>query len=883
MHNALVVEWLPQPPAACALADGVLEQLQAATGRQFDMVVVGLTAAPTAVTPPVCCTDFLACQSLLGMHVLLMLPPLDAARAVQHFLRLCHEGKGPLSTALLRDPQSNAVVTDLLHGVPLRPLVPDVGQLLSPASPAWLNADGSVQPLPSHAALANVPTPRVELQLAGMDFGDILTVRAGIHSSSVRMLLDTGASKNFISAQLAAALDLPVYPDRQNISLVLADGTTAPITGSVSVPVCIGRFRARVQFLVTALNPGFDAVLGYEWLRTHCDLYLTKSLLAFKCGSKVTVHRIPRRAQMGPAHRWSTGSSLVEHGVRPQQLRRTAGAPPPNQAGGSPAGIPLLNAVQLKRVLREKEVHAVCCYLSLADTVAAVRATGDPADPAVAEALVEKLLADFPDVFAPPTGLPPMRNVAHAIPLEPGARPPFRRGFRLSAAEMAELRKQLTDMLMQGIVVPSVSPYGAPVLFVRKKDGSLRMCVDYRALNKVTIRNRFPLPRIDDLLDKIKGATCFTSLDLASGYHQVRLQESDCEKTAFSTPLGHFEFKVLPFGLCNAPSVFAAVMGDIFKDLPFVLLYLDDALILSDSVEQHDRHVRIVLERLRQHSLKVKLSKCEFFRSSLKFLGHIVSARGVQLDPDKVAVVQEWPVPRTATQVRQFLGLTNYFRKFIQGYGSLAKPLTLLTGGKQWQWGPEQQVAFDGLKVALTSAPTLASPDMARPFTVITDASDIGIGAVLMQNEHPCAYMSKAFTDSEKNWTVTDRELFAVITALREWRCYLIDKPFLVVTDHNPLTYFSTKRDLSPRQIRWAELLANYSFEWEYRPGRSNVADPLSRNPAFLAYCLAAVQTRRQRAAAGRGGAAAAAPRPLPPPPPLPTPLPPHPADHAYR
>ena len=239
--------------------------------------------------------------------------------------------------------------------------------------------------------------------------------------------------------------------------------------------------------------------------------------------------------------------------------------------------------------------------------------------------------------------------------------------YRLSPAENAEVRRQVSDGLRRGIIEPSASPYGTPVLFVRKKDGSLRMCVDYRALNKITVKNKYPLPRIDDLLDQLHGASVFSSLDLQSGYHQIRIKDEDVPKTAFRTPLGHYQFRVLSFGLTNAPATFQAVMNSIFRKHigKFVLVYLDDILIFSKSPQEHAQHLRMVLDILGQHKLYAKMPKCEFNKPELQFLGHIVGRQGIRMDPSKTAVIAEWPLPKDAHELRSFLGLATYLRKCV--------------------------------------------------------------------------------------------------------------------------------------------------------------------------------------------------------------------------
>jgi hypothetical protein len=492
----------------------------------------------------------------------------------------------------------------------------------------------------------------------------------------------------------------------------------------------------------------------------------------------------------------------------------------------------------------------------------------------------------------------------HVIELEPGAKPPFRPIFRYSQAELQEIESRISMLLRAGWIEPTVSPFGAPVLFVPKPDGTLRMCIDYRALNKVTVRNRYPLPRIDQLLDQLTGATVFTSLDLQSGYHLLRIREADVPKTAFRVPCvgpygGSYAYKVLPMGLTNAPATFQNAMNKVFSEHlgRFVCVYLDDILVFSKTRAEHAAHLAIVMKLLRQYRLYCKLSKCAFALQEVKFLGHIVGVHGVQMDPKKVAVVQAWPKPTTVTEMRSFLGLATYFRKFVQGFATLVRPLHHLTkADTAWDWTPACEKAFEGVKYALTHAPVLAMPDFKKPFEVICDASITGVGAVLIQEGRPVAFESRKMIPAEVNYLTTEQELLAVVHALQTWRCFLEGVEFTVVTDHNPLTFFPTQPTLSRRQARWAEYLSRYRFTWEYRPGRTNVADPLSRVPAHkdeAHNCVAHLfamdlrgrgkvkgpappapkQTRRARSAPARTAPAAATGAPKPPPPPVVGPL----------
>ena len=452
---------------------------------------------------------------------------------------------------------------------------------------------------------------------------------------------------------------------------------------------------------------------------------------------------------------------------------------------------------------------------------------------------VQEILNEFSDVFPKdlPAGLPPQRQLDHKIELVPGAEPPHRAPYRMSPQGLDELKKQLKDLTEKGYIQPSVSPFGAPVLFVPKKDGGVRMCVDYRALNRVTVHNRYPLPRIEDLLDRLQGAKLFTKIDLRSGYHQIRVHPSDVHKTAFRTRYGHFEFLVLPFGLTNAPATFMHLMHSIFREQldDFIVIFLDDILVYSRDLSSHVAHVKKTFEILRQHSLFAKVSKCEFFRSSVHYLGHVVSEQGLSPDPAKVQAVANWKVPMNVSEVRSFLGLAGYYRRFIKNFARIAAPLTNLTRKNHpFAWSLREGEAFNQLKTVLQNAPVLQLADQQKDYIVTTDASDYAMGAVLSQvwddGEHPVAFESRKMNPAEQNYPTHERELLAVIHALRTWRHYLLGRKFIIVSDHHSLKYLQTQPQLSRRQARWLEFLAEFDFEIVHRPGKSNVvADALSR------------------------------------------------------
>ncbi|KAL4026110.1 hypothetical protein IC575_014534 [Cucumis melo] len=393
---------------------------------------------------------------------------------------------------------------------------------------------------------------------------------------------------------------------------------------------------------------------------------------------------------------------------------------------------------------------------------------------------------------------------------------------------------------------PSVSPWGAPVLFVKKKDGTLRLCIDYRQLNNVTIRNKYPLPRIDDLFDQLRGAALFSKTDLRSGYHQLKVRESDIAKTAFRTRYGHYEFRVKPFGLTNAPAVFMDLMNRIFHRYldQFVIVFIDDILVYSVDRESHEEHLRIVLQTLREKQLYAKFSKCEFWLEQVVFLGHVVSAKGVSVDPQKVEAIVNWERPISATEVRSFLGLAGYYRRFIEDFSRLALPLTALTRKNvKFEWSDKCEQSFQKLKKRLVTAPILALPVTGKDYVIYCDASRLGLGCVLMQDGNVIAYASRQLKEHECNYPTHDLELAAVVLALKIWRHYLFGEKFHIFTDHKSLKYIFDQKELNLRQKRWLELIKDYDCTIEYHPGKANVvADALSRKSRLLKSALCGIR-----------------------------------------
>ena len=386
------------------------------------------------------------------------------------------------------------------------------------------------------------------------------------------------------------------------------------------------------------------------------------------------------------------------------------------------------------------------------------------------------LINSFQNLFKEPKDLPPLRVHDHCIPLVPGSGPVSVRSYRYPHFQKTEIEQQVEKMLQSGIVRPSNSPYSSPVLLVKKSDGSWRMCIDYRALNRITVKDKFPIPVIDELLDELHAARYFSKLDLLSGYHQIRVHPPDISKTAFRTHHGHYEFLVMPFGLTNAPSTFQSFMNNIFKRYlrKFVLVFFDDILIHSNSWEEHLQHVKFVLNILRSHNLFLKREKCQFGQTQIKYLGHLIDVEGVSVNPQKVAAMMEWPKPKTPKALRGFLGLTGYYRKFIRNYGKIVSPLTNMLKKDSFAWTSASERAFQDLKEAITQAPLLALPNFANAFVVECDASRSRVGGVLMQERQPIVFFSQALQGRNLLLSTYDKEMLALVLVVQKWRPYLL-------------------------------------------------------------------------------------------------------------
>jgi len=453
------------------------------------------------------------------------------------------------------------------------------------------------------------------------------------------------------------------------------------------------------------------------------------------------------------------------------------------------------------------------------------------------------VVREFENVFPGEVpGLPSRREVKFSIDLVPGAGPVSIAPYRMAPAELVELKKQIEELLEKQFIRPSASLWGAPVLLVKKKDGGSRLCVDYRQLNKLTIKNKYPLPRIDDLIDQLHGALVFSKIDLRLGYHQILVKVEDIQKTAFRSRYGHYEYVVMPFGVTNAPALFMDYMNRIFRPFldKFVLVFINDILIYFRMHEEHVEHLRIVLGILREKQLFAKLSKCDFWMREVQFLGHVISAQGITVDLAKVEAMIQWECPKSVTKIRSFVGLAGYYQRFIEGFSKIVAPLTQLTRKDHpFAWTDRCEESFRELKQRLMSASVLVILDVSKPFEVYCDASHQGLGCVLMQERKVVACDSRKLKVHEKNYPTHDLELAAVVFALMIWRHYLYGAQFRVFSEHKSLKYLFDQKELNMRQRRWIEFLKDYDFELLYHPGKANVvADALSRKTVHVAHLM---------------------------------------------
>ena len=426
----------------------------------------------------------------------------------------------------------------------------------------------------------------------------------------------------------------------------------------------------------------------------------------------------------------------------------------------------------------------------------------------------------------PDEALPKHQPWDHTIPLVEGKQPTFGKIYPMNEEQSKTLRDYLDTNIKKGFIRESQSPAAYPMFFVPKKGGKLRPVIDYRQLNDITVKNRYPLPLIGEMMDTIQKANWFTTMDLRGAYNLIRMKEGEEWKTAFRTKYGLYEYTVMPFGLTNAPGTFQAFINNVLREHldDFVVVYLDDILIFSKTREEHTRHVHKVLEKLEKADLRVEPEKSHWHKQEVPFLGFILKPGQILMDPEKVASIQKWPTPKNVKDIQSFLGFGNFYRRYIRNFSGITSPMTRLTKkDTPFEWGTEQQEAFEKLKECFTTAPVLVTFDPKKPITVETDASDYAIGACLSQPDenkklHPAAFYSRTMSPAELNYDIHDKELLAIVAAFDQWKVYLEGPEYqvLVLSDHKNLTYFTTTKVLNRRQVRWWEELSKFNYRIVY-------------------------------------------------------------------
>lgn len=626
----------------------------------------------------------------------------------------------------------------------------------------------------------------------------LFVVDGQVNGYPIKVTIDCGATHNFISQSFIDDNAVPGIVPCSPLSLEVANGNQHHITTKLhAANLQFGSFDSDVDLHVFPLSR-HQLILGLPWLTKY-----------------------------NPPIDWST-----------RTFSRTDCL--------TPAVINLMEMEEFSSLVEEDSAECFAIHL--------VDATTPPPAPFKENLALQALLHEYADIFPEQlTSLPPLRQRQHEITLQPQATPVRRAPYRLSVAEEDHLRTTLQELLDLRFIRPSVSPWAAPILFVSKKDGTLRFCVDYRQLNKLTVRDEHPLPVPEDLIRRLHGATVFTKLDLYSGYYQIRVAEKDIAKTAFTTSMGLYEFVVMPFGLTNAPATFSRIMYELFADYlnDFVVLYLDDILIYSTDMDQHLRHFRLVLARLREHQFYAKMKKCSFAQPQVTFLGYVVSANGVHMEDPKVQDLIQWPTPQSTADVRSFIGLAGFYRQFIRHFAHIAAPLTdLISTKRKFTWTPLHQGQFDALKKAITDAPVLAVYNANAPCIVYTDASNHAVGGVLLQpgtntKLHPVAFFSTKLKGPERNYDARTKEFLAIKMAAIKWRPYLHNGQSTVFhTDHQSLQYLNPATETNSKFVRWHALISSWigPFTIVYTPKLSNVvADALSRRPDHIVAAISVV------------------------------------------
>lgn len=674
-------------------------------------------------------------------------------------------------------------------------------------------------------------------QLAATQWAAHVKINVNIAFKKARAMIDSGASGNFMSPRYCQQNNMQRQEKKKVSPIIglngerLGPGITHE---SGNLPMVIGNHFETINFDITNLGE-YDIVLGVPWLKKHDPTieWSTGNIVFGSCSCRQTSETWTGVEQMTPKRPsdGEAGTHRSLHEGEPKESIRPRG-----RAQHKTMDVSVIATIEQRPDMTDDELKE---YVMVEYEKQSLCATGE-------ETQIPEEYREFQDVFTPPEEgtLPERGPHDHEIKLEEGKMPTFKPIYQLSQKESDALKDYTTTNLRKGYIRPSKSPAGYPLLWVKKKDGSLRPCVDYRHLNSITIKDRHPLPLIHEIQDRIQGAKFFTKYDITEAYNRLRIKEGDEWKTAFRTKLGHFEYTVMPFGLTNAPASFQRFIFSVLEEYLdiFVIAYLDDILVFSKTETEHFEHNRKVLQKLREAKVTLKLKKCEFHVQETTFLGYTISPEGLGMEEDKVKSIMEWPTPRSVKDVQSFLGLANYYRKLVPGYSQHAAGLYRFTKkGETFLWDDKAEESFQNLKNLFDKRTIVGIFDYEKPITMETDASDYALGAQLTQPDEngkprPIAFWSRKMIPAELNYDIHDKELLAIVSAFQVWRAYLEGAKHTVTvrTDHHNLTFFTTTKKLTRRQARWAETLAQYDFKIVHCKGTENaVADALSRRPDY--------------------------------------------------
>ncbi|KAK1680771.1 hypothetical protein QYE76_041619 [Lolium multiflorum] len=672
---------------------------------------------------------------------------------------------------------------------------------------------------------------------------NLFQTRGVVKERAIRIIIDGGSCNNLASVDMVEKLSLPTRQRTHPYYIQWFESSRKlKVTRTTRVHFTIGTYSDFVDCDVVPMQ-ACSLLLGRPWQFDRESVHngRTNQYSLMHDGKKIgpkpmTPEQIVKdvlarasRVKNGEKHK--SENQIIAADFVPHKTNTKSDS---NHATEIRLKNPCLLAS--KSDIAELDVNTTQCYAIICKEVLFSFEDMPPSLPPA----VANLLQEFIDVFPQdvPPGLPPIRGIEHQIDLIPGASLPNRAPYRTNPEETKEIQRQIQVLQDKGYIRESLSPCAVPIILVPKKDGSSRMCTDCRAINNITIRYRHPIPRLDDMLDELSGSIMFSKVDLRSGYHQIRMKLGDEWKTTFKTKFGLYEWLVMPFGLTNAPSTFMRLMNTVLRAFigRFVVVYFDDILIYSKSLEEHLDHLRVVFNALRDARLYGNLEKCTFCTNRVAFLGYVVTAQGIEVDPAKIEAIESWPQPKTVTQVRSFLGLAGFYRRFVKDFGSIAAPLNELTKKDvPFVWGDAQQEAFMILKDKLTHAPLLQLPDFNKTFELECDASGIGLGGVLLQEGKPVAYFSEKLSGPSLNYSTYDKELYALVRTLETWQHYLWPKEFVIHSDHESLKHIRSQAKLNRRHAKWVEFIESFPYVIKHKKVKDNViADALSRRYTML-------------------------------------------------